>query len=87
MRKLTGRFDFRRTLFGDQVLMVEETVDNRWLMSRKRLYRTRWRPATGLDLATPELRALMDLARVEAAGSSPADPADPPPAPKPRQFP
>jgi hypothetical protein len=65
MRKLTGRFDFRRTLFGNQVLVVEEDVPNFWPMSRKKLFRRRWRRATPLDLATPELRGLMDLMRAD----------------------
>jgi hypothetical protein len=70
MRKLTGRFDFRRTLFGNQVLVVEEDVPNFWPMSRKKLFRRRWRRATPLDLATPELRGLMDLMRADRPESS-----------------
>jgi hypothetical protein len=55
MRKLTGRFDFRRTLFGDQVRMVEETVDNLADVPEAAVQDA---PALchGLDLATPELR-------------------------------
>jgi hypothetical protein len=55
MRKLTGRFDFRRTLFGNQVLVVEEDVPNFWPMSRKQLFRRRWRRVRlPRDLKRPE---------------------------------
>ncbi len=53
---LTGRFTFRRTWRGRIVLQVEEEVKG-WSQSRKR----RWRDATMVDLAQPEMRALIDL--------------------------
>ena len=87
MRELTGRFDFRRTLFGNQVLVVEEDVPNFWPMSRKKLFRRRWRRATPLDLATPELRGLMDLMRADRAESASAERQDPIRLPSPPRFP
>ena len=56
---LTGRFTFRRTWMGRIVLPVEEEVKG-WSLSgqpRKR----RFRDATMVDLAQPEMRALIDL--------------------------
>ncbi len=58
---LTGRFTFRRTFTGKIVLQLEEEVKAIWPMSRKGPFRKRWRNATLMDLAAPELRALMDL--------------------------
>ncbi len=58
---LTGRFTFRRTLTGKIVLQLEEEVKALWPMSRKSPYTKRWRNATLMDLAAPELRPLMDL--------------------------
>ena len=58
---LTGRFTFRRTLMGKIVLQLEEEVKAMWPMSRKSPYTKRWRNATLMDLAAPELRPLMDL--------------------------
>ncbi len=53
---LTGRFTFRRTWMGRIVLQVEEEVKG-WAQARKR----RWRDANMVDLAQPEMRALIDL--------------------------
>jgi hypothetical protein len=53
---LTGRFTFRRTWTGRIVLQVEEEVKG-WAQARKR----RWRDANMVDLAQPEMRALIDL--------------------------
>lgn len=57
---LTGRFNFKRTLTGKLVLRVEEDVCSVWPWSRGER-RQRWRDAGPMDLAAPELRALMDL--------------------------
>ncbi|HYF53675.1 MAG TPA: hypothetical protein VEA41_05410 [Salinarimonas sp.] len=53
---LTGRFTFRRTWRGRIVLQVEEEVKG-WSQARRR----RWRDATMVDLAQPEMRSLIDL--------------------------
>jgi hypothetical protein len=58
---LTGRFNFRRTFTGKIVLQLEEDVKAPWPLSRRRPTRRRWRDANVLDLAKPELRALIDL--------------------------
>ncbi|HEX2134686.1 MAG TPA: hypothetical protein VHG30_02110 [Microvirga sp.] len=56
---LTGRFTFRRSFWGRIVLQVEE--EKRSLWSRSKPFKKRWRDATLMDLAAPELRALIDL--------------------------
>ena len=56
---LTGRFTFRRSVWGRIVLQVEE--EKRALWSRSKPFKKRWRDATLMDLAAPELRALIDL--------------------------
>jgi hypothetical protein len=58
---LTGRFNLRRTMGGRIVLQVEEEVKRLWPFSRKQPTKRRWRDATIMDLAQPELRPLMDL--------------------------
>ncbi|WP_201752199.1 hypothetical protein [Microvirga arsenatis] len=58
---LTGRFNLRRTMGGKIVLQVEEEVRRLWPFSRKQPTKRRWRDATVMDLAQPELRPLMDL--------------------------
>jgi hypothetical protein len=57
---LTGRFNFRRTLTGKLVMRVEEDTPSPWPWSRG-ARRKRWRDAGSMDLAAPELRALVDL--------------------------
>ena len=57
---LTGRFNFRRSLFGRLMLEVEEEVKPVFASDKKPLKR-RWRRATLMDLAQPEMRALIDL--------------------------
>src|SRR3712207_2914561 len=57
---LTGRFNFRRSLFGKLVLEVEEEVKP-FFASDKKPVKHRWRRATLIDLAQPEMRALIDL--------------------------
>jgi hypothetical protein len=54
---LTGRIDFRKNLFGSVILLVEE--DAKAALSRKT--KRRWRRATLMDLAQPELRILIDM--------------------------
>jgi hypothetical protein len=56
---LTGRFNFRRTLTGRIVLQVEEDKPLWW--SSKRKTRRHYRDANVMDLANPEMRALIDL--------------------------
>ncbi|HEX2556630.1 MAG TPA: hypothetical protein VHL98_23285 [Microvirga sp.] len=91
---LTGRFTFRRTLTGKIVLQLEEEVKAVWPMSRKGPFRKRWRNATLMDLAAPELRPLMDMrfrpnfmAQYEYLMPEAAQaPAQPGTAPKPQAF-
>jgi hypothetical protein len=56
---LTGRFNFRRTFSGRIVLQVEEDKPLWW--SRMGKTRRRYRDANVMDLAKPEMRALIDL--------------------------
>jgi len=58
---LTGRFNFRKTLTGRLRLQVEYEGASLWgfLTGNKTACR-RWRNATVLDLAAPELRTLID---------------------------
>lgn len=74
---LTGRFNFRKTLTGKIVLQLEEDVKAFWPASRKRPTRRRWRDANVLDLARPELRALIDL-RTKPAYHRPGAPQERP---------
>ena len=57
---LTGRFNFRRSWFGKLVLEVEEEAKP-FFGGDKKPAKHRWRRATLLDLAQPEMRALIDL--------------------------
>ena len=63
---LTGHFDFRRTLGGKIVLQVEEDAPVWW--SWRGATRRRYRDANSMDLARPELAALLSL-RVDPRGS------------------
>jgi len=59
---LTGRFSFRKTFWGRVVLQVEEEVKPLWRRSANPSpVKRRWRDATLMDLASPEMRALIDL--------------------------
>lgn len=58
---LTGKFTFRRSFWGRIVLQIEEEVKTSWPFSRKTPTRRRFRDATLMDLAAPELRTLIDL--------------------------
>ena len=57
---LTGRFNFRHSTFGRLILEVEEEVKPLF-GGDKRPPKRRWRRATLMDLAQPEMRALIDL--------------------------
>ncbi len=57
---LTGKFKFRKTLWGKIVLQVEEEVKPFWSRSKPEVRRRRWRDATLMDLAAPEMRHLID---------------------------
>ncbi len=54
---LIGTINFRKGSFGGIILLVEEEVKSRFGGKVKR----RWRRATLMDLAQPELRALIDM--------------------------
>ena len=56
---LTGKFQFRRTLWGKTVLQIEEEVKPLW--AKARAMKRRWRDATQLDLVAPEMRPLIDM--------------------------
>ncbi len=82
---LTGKIDFRKSWSGSLVLLVEEDV--KALLSRK--LKRRWRRATLMDLAQPELRLLIDMRsqpQLEWRTSVRMAPS-PPTSPLPRAFP
>jgi hypothetical protein len=54
---LTGKIDFRKSWFGTLILQVEEEVKPFFSRKKKR----RWRRATLMDLAQPEMRILIDM--------------------------
>ena len=56
---LTGKFDLRKTFWGKIVLRVEEEVKPFW--SKSGALKRRWRDATLMDIAAPEMRHLIDL--------------------------
>lgn len=58
---LTGRFGFRKTLFGKIVLKVEEDAPQPWPLSLSGRFRRRWRDARYMDLVQPEIRGLINL--------------------------
>src|SRR4051795_4370832 len=58
---LPGKFRFRKSLWGRIVLQVEEEVRSFWFRSKPRALKRRWRDATLLDLAAPEMRPLIDM--------------------------
>src|SRR5215218_3742038 len=54
---LTGKFRFRKTLWGKIVLQLEEEVKPFWRRHNKpEPLKPRWRDATLMDLAAPEVR-------------------------------
>src|SRR3954447_13661695 len=58
---LTGKFRFRKSFWGRIVLQVEEEVRSFWSRSKPKALKQRWRDATLMDLAAPELRPLIDM--------------------------
>src|SRR3982751_6221045 len=56
---LTGKFDLRKTFWGKIVLRVEEEVKPLW--SKSGALKRRWRDATLMDLADPQMRYLIDM--------------------------
>ena len=56
---LTGKFRFRKSLWGRIVLQLEEEVKPFW--SKPGALKRRWRDATLMDLAAPEMRFLIDM--------------------------
>ena len=56
---LTGKFKFRKTLWGRIVLQIEDEVKPFW--SKSGALKRRWRDATLMDLADPQMRFLIDL--------------------------
>jgi hypothetical protein len=58
---LTGKFKFRKTLWGKIVLQIEEEVKPFWSRSNPEARKRRWRDATLMDLAAPEMRTLIDM--------------------------
>jgi hypothetical protein len=58
---LTGKFTFRKSLRGKIILQLEEEVKPMWRRASPAPPKRRWRDATLMDLAAPELRALIDL--------------------------
>jgi hypothetical protein len=75
---LTGKFNFRKTLFGGALtLEVEEEV--KALLGGK--LKKRWRRATLMDLAQPEMRPLIDMRfQPQVVARTPLRPAAAPPA-------
>src|SRR3954470_12216748 len=57
--RLTGKFQFRKTLRGKIVLQVEEDVKPLW--STTGALKRRWRDGKLMDLAAPEMRSLIDM--------------------------
>ena len=57
---LTGRFNFRRSWFGKLMLELEEEFKP-FFATEKKPVKRRWRRATLVDLAQPEMRVLIDL--------------------------
>jgi hypothetical protein len=66
---LTGRFWFKRTWRGNLVLLVEDE-SRRWF-GRRGATKRRWRDAKLLDLAEPELQALVNLERSRRSDRAP----------------
>jgi hypothetical protein len=55
---LTGKFKFRKTLWGRIVLQVEEGVKPFWRRSKPGPLKRRWRDTTLMDLTVPEISVL-----------------------------
>ena len=56
---LTGKFDLRKILWGKVVLRAEEEAKPLW--SKSEAVKRRWRDATPMDLAAPEMRHLIAM--------------------------
>ncbi len=56
---LTGKYQFRKTLWGKILVQVEEEVKPLW--SKSGALKRRWRDATLMDLAAPEMCPLIDM--------------------------
>ena len=84
---LTGRFNFRRSWFGRLMLEVEEETKALFGGENKPPKR-RWRKATLMDLAQPEMRALIDLRfQPQFMARTTPRPADAPAVVKPEELP
>ena len=59
--ELTGKFRFRKSFWGRIVLQVEDEVKPFWPRSKSGAPKRRWRDATLVDLAAPEMRPLIDM--------------------------
>ena len=56
---LTGKFAFRKTVWGKVVLQIEDETKPFW--STSGALKRHWRDATFMDLAAPEMRHLIDM--------------------------
>ena len=78
---LTGKFKFRKKLWGKIVLRVEEEVKPFW--SKQGAVKRRWRDATLMDLTAIEMRFLIDKGLMPWLRSqsqpAPGKTSDPPP--------
>ena len=71
---LTGKFRHRKALWGKIVLQVEE-VKPFWSRSKPGALKRRWRDATLMDFAVPEMRPLIDMgSKPRARPQSPSAP-------------
>ena len=58
---LTGKFRFRKSLWGKIVLQIEEEVKPFWSRSGIGGLKRHWRNATAMDLSTPEMHHLNEM--------------------------
>jgi hypothetical protein len=58
---LTGKYEFRKSLWGKIVLQVEEEQKQKPFWSNSGASKRRWRDATLMDLAAPQIRFLMEF--------------------------
>src|SRR5215204_1186608 len=58
---LTGKFKFRKTFWGKIVLQIEDEVKPFWSRSNPEVRKRRWRDATLMDLADPQMCFLIDM--------------------------
>jgi hypothetical protein len=57
----TGKFKFRKALWGKIVLQIEEEVKPFWSRSKPVALKRCWRDAPLMDLADPQMRPLIDM--------------------------